>query len=137
MLLVETCVARSTIPAAGLGLFAKVDIPAGTVLWRFDQMVDHLVPVAEALARAKADPTFRALVPRCAYIGHSDHRHYIWHGDDGRFFNHADDPNCAVLADESTVALRDIAAGEELFCDYNAFAVADPIHEWQPGDGGK
>lgn len=137
MLLVPTFIGPSTVTGAGIGLFAAEPIPADTPVWRYDPLVDHLISVSVAVERAKRDPMFRALVPRCAYIGHSDHGLYIWHGDDGRFFNHCNLPNCAVLADESTVALRYIAAGEELFCNYNAFAVSDPIACWDVGDGGK
>jgi len=35
--------------------------------------------------------------------------------------NHADAPNCDDSGDTFTVARRDIAAGEELTCDYRSF----------------
>ena len=35
--------------------------------------------------------------------------------------NHADDPNFGFQSENEAVALRDIAAGEELTCDYNVF----------------
>ena len=42
MLRVKTYLATSSIPGAGLGLFAAEDIPAGTVIWRFDEGWDLL-----------------------------------------------------------------------------------------------
>lgn len=45
---------------------------------------------------------------------------YVLCGDDARFFNHADAPNCIDTADV-TRAIRDIAPGEELTCDYSLF----------------
>ena len=42
-------------------------------------------------------------------------------GNDARFINHSCDPNCEVVIDGQRVyidAVRDIAAGEELFYDY-------------------
>ncbi len=35
-----------------------------------------------------------------------------------RFINHSDDPNACYFDDLSVVALRDIAAGEEITHDY-------------------
>jgi uncharacterized protein len=37
--------------------------------------------------------------------------------------NHADTPNCVDLNDDEAVAVRDIAVGEELTCDYRSFDV--------------
>ena len=42
-------------------------------------------------------------------------------GNDARFINHSCDPNCEAIDDEGRIyieALRDIAAGEELYYDY-------------------
>ena len=40
--------------------------------------------------------------------------------DEGRFVNHSSDPNTGFASTERpSVALRDIAMGEELTCDYN------------------
>eukprot|EP01036_Dinobryon_divergens_P028220 gene28222-37132_t len=40
--------------------------------------------------------------------------------DDGRFVNHSSDPNTGFASvDRPSVALRDIAAGDELTCDYS------------------
>ena len=40
--------------------------------------------------------------------------------DDARFINHADAPNTADT-EETTTALRDLAAGEEITSDYRSF----------------
>ena len=41
--------------------------------------------------------------------------------DDARYMNHADDPNCDFGQGDVAYALRDIAPGEEMTCDYNVF----------------
>ena len=136
MLLVRTTLGPSTIDGAGIGLFAAEPIAAGRMVWRYDALIDHRIPLEQAVPRAAVDPIFRALLSRCAYIGHSDPTTYLWSGDDGRFMNHSPTPNLQVDPDdESTVALRDIAAGEELFVDYDGFCAADPVADWLPGDG--
>jgi hypothetical protein len=55
-----------------------------------------------------------------------DRNRSVWvlSGDHACFMNHADTPNTGVESgapEGVTVALRDIAAGEELTCDYRAF----------------
>ena len=57
-------------------------------------------------------------------VDDSDGLVYVWtsfEADDARYMNHADAPNCDVSQPEATYALRDIAAGEELTCNYNHF----------------
>ena len=131
MLLIPVVLMPSAPPGGGIVCYAADAIPAGTAVWRFDPLVDRLVPVAAVVERAATDPVYRALVPRCAYVGHSDPDHYIWHGDDGRFWNHAPTPlaNTVVMADETVVTLRDIAPGEELTADYRLFVARAPLND--------
>ena len=46
---------------------------------------------------------------------------YILSADHSRHMNHSSDPNVISLDGIQDIAARDIAAGEELTCDYDAF----------------
>jgi SET domain-containing protein len=118
MLLVKTYLDRSTIH--GVGLFAAQRIPKGTVLWRLNPLIDtqlsetQIASLTDAAREQIEKYTYRDRV-----LGT-----YVLCGDDARFFNHTENPNCLDLPDEqggTTVAARDIEAGEELTCDYSAF----------------
>ena len=63
----------------------------------------------------------KSYLDRYCYPRRSDPRFIVFEADDARYMNHADDPNFGFLSENEAVALRDIAAGEELTCDYNAF----------------
>ena len=116
MLLVPTYLDRSQLH--GIGVFAATPIPAGTLVWRFTPGFD-----------LDLDPTVLASQPdhfrdRLLHYGYIDRRldRYILCCDDARFLNHSDDPN---LASDFTldrhgvdIAIRDIAAGEEMTVDY-------------------
>jgi SET domain-containing protein len=116
MLLVPARVAPS--PIHGLGLFAVAPIPAGTAVWRFTPGFDLDVDPG---AVAGQPPAFRE---RLLHYGYVDPRlgRYILCCDDARFINHSDHPNLGpdYTADRYglDLALRDIAAGEELTVDY-------------------
>ena len=58
---------------------------------------------------------------RYAYPRRSDPRFIVFEADDARYMNHADDPNCDFGQGDVAYALRDIAPGEEMTCDYNLF----------------
>lgn len=113
MLLIPTYTARSAIH--GIGVFAAVDIPAGTIIWRMHPDVDwHISP--KDLKRFPQP--YRERLDRYSYL--SEEGEYIFCGDNAKYMNHSSDPNC----DDSgmyTVAKRNIAAGEELTCDYTTF----------------
>lgn len=91
----NTYVARS--PIHGKGLFAKAPIGAGSIIGYLQgrpstEDGDHVLWISET----------RAIEVLC----------------DLRYINHADDPNACYYDDLSVVALRDIAAGEEITHDY-------------------
>jgi SET domain-containing protein len=118
MLLVNTTLGPSAIH--GIGLFAAEPIPAGTVIWRFHPAVDRFVDEHDL---DDLSPAAREQVMKYTYVDVALRRRILC-GDDARFFNHSDDPNCLDFPDErggTTVARRDIAAGEELTSDYATF----------------
>lgn len=124
MLLVPVRVDRSGIH--GFGVFAAEAIAAGTPVWRFTPGFD--LDLDPAVLDAQP-PHFRA---RLLHYGYIDPRlaRYILCCDDARFLNHSDRPN---LRSDFTgdrygvdIAVRDIAAGEELTVDYGAVEGSRP-----------
>lgn len=133
MLLIPVRVAPSLIE--GNGLFTVAAVPAGTPVWRFEPEFDRAFPPAVVAALPLAA---REHLRRYAWIRRED-GHAILSGDHACFMNHSDTPNTGVppgaAGSEVTVALRGLAAGEELTCDYRAFdaAAAEKLGEPQAG----
>lgn len=120
MMLVPTRREQSGIH--GTGLFAVEEIPAGTATWRFTPGIDlsiHPDAVAEFTQVARDwFVTYAYLDIRTGL--------YVLCSDDARFMNHSEDPNVGGDYEREPVfgmdvAIRDIAAGEELTCDYRTF----------------
>lgn len=116
MLLVRTYVAPSAIE--GVGVFAAEPIAAGTAIWRLEPAFDRLVPLTEYRA---APPVLRELLDRYAYPSPDRPGFVVYEVDNGRFMNHADRPNTDFSEPSGGTARTDIAAGEELTCDYGEF----------------
>ena len=101
----------------GKGVFALVDLAAGETLIEYE---GEVISWREALRRHPHDP----LDPNHTFYFHIDDKHVIdgkSGGNSSRWINHSCKPNCE--ADENggrvhILALRNIAAGEELFYDY-------------------
>lgn len=114
-LLVPTRLAVS--PIHGLGLFAEEPVAAGTPVWRFDARIDRLLDADDAVLTDFPQVARLADFHGCMIDGVG----VLLPGDDARFLNHADGPSIG-RADpgdwRSFVARRDIAAGEEITCNY-------------------
>ena len=102
----------------GKGVFATVDLAQGETLIEY---AGEVISWDEALRRHPHDPA----QPNHTFFFHIDDGHVIDGGVGGnssRWINHSCDPNCEAeeRADKRVFirALRDIAAGEELFFDY-------------------
>lgn len=119
MILVRTRVAPSAIH--GLGLFAVGAIPRGTAIWRFELKFDREFSPEQFAA---LPPEAQAHLRLFAYVDAATGLRVL-SGDHACFMNHATSPNTGAAVNSlppiTTVALRDIAAGEELTCDYGAF----------------
>ena len=85
----------------------------GTITWALDEF-DQVLPRARVAA---LPPPQRAQVEEYAYIDAQGNYVLCW--DLGRYLNHSCDPSCVSLYDFS-MALRDIAPGEQLTDDYSA-----------------
>ena len=116
MLQVSTFIAASAIE--GVGVFAAEPIRKGTMIWRSDERFDLFVPMAEY----RAAPRFlRQLFERYAYPSPDRPGFLVYEVDNGRFMNHAERPNTDFSQYGGATATRDIAAGEEITCDYGEF----------------
>ncbi len=119
MLLIPTQVAPSGIH--GNGLFTVTPIAQGTPLYRFLPGFDQVFAPGQWAALPELA---RGYVRHFSYLTHEADE-FILSGDHARFMNHADEPNTGAASDDglsvTTVALRDLAAGEELTCDYRKF----------------
>ena len=113
---------RFVSPAIGWGVFATRDIPTGTITWALDVLDQHF---SDEDIRRLPDYA-RELVEEYAYIdGRGDH---ILCWDHARFYNHSCDANCLGVCDDFQMAVRDIAAGEELTEEYGTFNPREPFH---------
>jgi len=113
MMLVPTYLDRS--PIHGIGIFATTFIPGGTTVWEFTPNADQVFS-EDDLARLL--PLQRETILFYGYI-EPGREGVVLCCDNARHFNLLRTPNCAsreVSAHGyiSTVALHDIAAGEEL-----------------------
>lgn len=108
----------------GLGLFAVEAIPAGTPVWRFQPGFDQMFsPAAFAALPAPAQAHLRWF----GFVRAEDGG-WVLSRDHACFMNHSASPNTGAAGagggEVMTVALRDLAAGEELTCDYRTFDAA-------------
>ncbi|MBU4181506.1 MAG: SET domain-containing protein-lysine N-methyltransferase [Gammaproteobacteria bacterium] len=101
----------------GKGVYAVVDLAEGETLIEY---VGEIISWDEALRRHPHDPSD----PNHTFYFHIDEDHVIdakVGGNSSRWINHSCKPNCEAEVDEGRVfirAMRNIAAGEELFYDY-------------------
>lgn len=105
-------------------MFAKKAIRAGTRIWQFDDGMR----VCDAAAMAKLDPRQLRYALHGGYL-HKPSDRFLWYTDGMQYMNHAATPLANIglgiwppLRDDHTVALRDIAPGEELLEDYAFWA---------------
>ncbi len=116
MLLVNTYVGASAIE--GVGVFAAEPIAKGARIWKLEPEFDRLIPMERYEA---AEPFLKTFLDRYSYPSPDYPGHVVYEVDNGRFMNHSDDPNTDFSQPGGAVALRDIAAGEEITCNYADF----------------
>ena len=119
MMLVNTRVAPSAIH--GLGLFAAEFIPQGAPIWRLVPEFDReFSPEQFAGLPLPAQEHARWF----GFVSQESGQR-ILSGDHACFMNHSTTPNTgapfAASTPVTTIALRDIAAGEEITCNYFDF----------------
>ncbi len=116
MMLVRTYLSNSAIE--GIGIFAGEPIKAGDLIWRLEPKFDICFSESdiETLPPHMQDFIARYLYPHL-------HKPGVWvlESDNGRFMNHSESPNTDFTQVEEGFAIRDIAAGEEITCNYYEF----------------
>ncbi len=116
MMLVRTYLASSEIQ--GLGVFAGEFIRAGSLMWALNPKFDVFVHVAEL---EQLPIHMREFLERYSYphLGMPGVR--VVDCDDGKFMNHSQNANTDFRIFEKGFAVNDIAAGEEITCNYYEF----------------
>lgn len=116
MFVITTYIAKSAIE--GVGVFTAEPLKKGQVISKFEPQFDRLVPKKDYL---EAPPHLKALLDRYAFPHPEKPEFVVYEVDNSRFMNHSDAPNTDYSDFSAGRALRDIAAGEELTCNYNDF----------------
>ena len=124
MMLIPTYLAPSSIE--GLGVFTRAPIRKGDAIWRMDERFDRVIPVSDL---EDAPEEIRVFLDRYAYPHMTRPGFLVLDVDDGRYMNHTETPNTDFSGPEVGYALRDIAVGEELTCDYRQFLFEEPVHQ--------
>lgn len=120
MLKIRATVKDSTIPGAGLGLFALEKIRQGQLIAEFDPKVD--IQFNEEMLGIMP----RNLQKYLMKYSYKSNGFYYLLSDYSRFMNHSLDPNCGQSESKTQdIALRDIEVGEEILCNYMEFDKED------------
>ena len=105
----------------GHGVFATTFIPRGTLVWVFDEFDRVLTPSHVH----RLPPLLGAVVAKYGYVRADGNTVLCW--DLGRYMNHACAPTSRDVGDALVVAVRDIAADDELTCDYGSLNLSEPM----------
>lgn len=116
MLLISTYVAQSSIE--GLGVFAGEYVPRGSLIWNLNPKFDIFVHETEI---GPLPPHMQTFIARYSYPHLEMPGYRVVDVDNGRFMNHNLTPNTDFRIFDKGYALRDIAQGEEITCNYHEF----------------
>ncbi len=105
----------------GWGVFATHPLPRGTIVWALDTLDQKFNPEQVACL----PPYAQATLEKYSYIDARGRHILCW--DHGRYFNHSCAANCLSLGYDFELAIRDIAAGEELTDDYGTLNPLSPF----------
>lgn len=103
--------------SVGFGLRASQFIPKGTIIWAHDKF-DVVITGKEM---EHLEEIYKKTLIKYAY--RNQHGDFIFYWDNARFMNHSFDSNCILTAYDFEIAIRDIAAGEEITSDYGCYNV--------------
>lgn len=112
-------------PLHGIGVYTVEPVARGTLVWTFHPGFD--VEWDDATVAQLPEPAQRFLKMH-AYRALETGRLTL-NTDYAKHMNHSDTPNLISDAHSNYYAARDLAAGEELLCDYRAFVVAGTIED--------
>ena len=116
MMLVRTYVAPSSIE--GLGIYADEFIPSGTLIWEFNPKFLATFTLSDI---EDLPPHTREFVEKYSFPHLIESNKLVIELDNGRFMNHTEKPNTDFTEFSKGYAIYDIAAGEEITCNYYEF----------------
>lgn len=105
----------------GYGVFATRPIPRGTVIWILCAF-DHIYRREEVAGMPEA---YQEIVARYSYIDGEGRFVLCW--DQGRYVNHSCNPAMLGVGPSFEIAVRDIAAGEQITCEYGGLNMTAPL----------
>lgn len=112
----------------GYGVVALKPIPQGTITWALDKLDRSFTPEQVHAM----DELYQQVLDKYTYRNAEGNHILCW--DNARFVNHSSNANCITTAYEFEIAIRDIAAGEELTDDYGYLNLDEPF-EVEPEAG--
>jgi SET domain-containing protein len=116
MMLVRTYLSNSSIE--GVGIFSEEHIKKGDVIWRLEPKFDVFFNESEV---DSLPPHMQDFVTRYGYPHLNKPGILVLELDNGRFMNHSLEPNTDFTRFDAGYAIRDIAPGEEITCNYFEF----------------
>ena len=116
MMLVRTYLSSSAIE--GVGIFAAEPIKAGDVIWRLEPKFDVFFTESDI---EELPPHMQDFIAKYSYPHMRKTGIWVLEADNGRFMNHNEAPNTDFTGFEEGFAIRDIAQGEEITCNYHEF----------------
>jgi len=105
-------------PDVGYGVFAVEPIPCGTVVWVLCRL-DMVFSPGEVAALPEC---YLPIMDKYAYTDADGNQILCW--DNGRYLNHSCDPAMLGVGRGFEIAVRDIAPGEEITCEYGGLNLA-------------
>lgn len=107
--------------AIGYGVFAKVDIPEGTIVYVKDSMELCISPTDFLLHSLE----MQEMIEKYSYIDEKGHRIVSW--DFAKYVNHCCHCNTISTGYGFEIAIRDIKAGEQITDEYGIFNIDRPM----------
>ena len=110
---------REIDPVIGAGVFATQPLRKGTILW----VLDHLDRVLSPAEVTELPDLLRPTIDRYSYVDRHGRHILCW--DHGRYMNHSCNAVTMGIGDAFEIAVRDVAAGEQVTCDYGILNMID------------
>ena len=105
----------------GIGIFADVDIPKGTLVYVHDVLEIELSP----MRFASLEEPLQSMAEKYSFI--DAHGYHILSWDTAKYVNHSCEPNTISAGYGFEIAIRDISAGEEITDEYGLFNLQHEI----------
>jgi SET domain-containing protein len=114
LLLSPNAIKIKASPIQGRGIFANVNIPKHTVIWKFNPIVDHVIK-----HKTKKHTKHYWRFDNFAYYSQK-HRGWVYCTDRMKWMNHSSVPNTtsAQTEEDYVTTTREIKKGEELTENY-------------------